>query len=193
MSCDAAVPARLRGSANLALVGADVDVPLVTGGWRRYVNLDYAASAPCLSSVSEAVEALLPWYSSVHRGAGYKSQLATAAYEGAREAVHSFVGARHDDTVVFTRNTTDAINLVAAALPADASVFAYGAEHHANLPTRVSSRPSRLSTASKRVFMSARRSSKRWSTPSKRRFTSSKRWFTSAKRELTVPASTSIR
>ncbi len=133
MSCDAAVPARLRGSANLALVGADVDVPLVTGGWRRYVNLDYAASAPCLSSVSEAVEALLPWYSSVHRGAGYKSQLATAAYEGAREAVHSFVGARHDDTVVFTRNTTDAINLVAAALPADASVFAYGAEHHANL------------------------------------------------------------
>lgn len=116
-----------------ALVGADVDVPLVTGGRRRYVNLDYAASAPCLAAVRDAVDALLPWYSSVHRGAGYKSQLTTSAYEGARDAVHSFVGARPDDVVVFTRNTTDALNMLAAALPADASVIAFAGEHHANL------------------------------------------------------------
>ena len=53
-----------------ALVGGDVEVPLVTGGLRRYTNLDYAASAPCLVAVRQAVDALLPWYSSVHRGAG---------------------------------------------------------------------------------------------------------------------------
>ena len=55
--------------AGTALVGADVEVPLVVGGVRRYVNLDYAASAPCLVAVKQAVDALLPWYSSVHRGA----------------------------------------------------------------------------------------------------------------------------
>ena len=118
---------------DLTLVGSEVEVPLVTGGWRRYVNLDYAASAPCLVPVKQAVDELLPWYSSVHRGAGYKSQVATEAYEDAREAVRSFVGGRADDAVIFTRNTTDALNLLAAALPPNAEVFAFAAEHHANL------------------------------------------------------------
>jgi hypothetical protein len=45
---------------DLALVGSEVEVPLVIGGWRRYVNLDYAASAPCLVSVKQAVDELLP-------------------------------------------------------------------------------------------------------------------------------------
>lgn len=72
-------------------------------------------------------------YSSVHRGAGYKSQLVTCAYEDAREAVRSFVGGRPDDAVVFTRNTTDALDLLAAALPPETEVFAFAAEHHANL------------------------------------------------------------
>ena len=116
-----------------ALVGVDVEVPLVTGGVRRYVNLDYPASAPCLVAVRQAVDALLPWYSSVHRGAGFKSQLATEAYEGARAAVRSFVQARSDDCVLFTRNTTDAINLLASALPSSAAVVAFASEHHANL------------------------------------------------------------
>jgi selenocysteine lyase/cysteine desulfurase len=116
-----------------ALVGADVTVPLVGGGRTRYVNLDYAASAPCLVSVNKAVAELLPWYSSVHRGAGYKSQLCTEAYEGARDEVREFVGGRPGDVVVFTRNTTDATNLLAAALPPDAEVVAFAGEHHANL------------------------------------------------------------
>lgn len=122
-----------EAAAGTALVGADVEVPLVIGGVRRYVNLDYAASAPCLVAVKQAVDALLPWYSSVHRGAGYKSQLATEAYEGARAAVRSFVQARSDDCVLFTRNTTDAINLLASALPPCAAVVAFASEHHANL------------------------------------------------------------
>lgn len=117
----------------LRLVGDGADVPLVTGQRARYVNLDYAASAPALEAVAQAVDALLGWYSSVHRGAGFKSRAATAAYEGAREAVRLFVGARPDDAVIFTRNTTDAINLVAATLPDQTPVIAFAGEHHANL------------------------------------------------------------
>ena len=120
-------------SAALCLVGADQDVPLVTGERQRYINADSAASTPPLVAVADAVAEFLPWYGSVHRGAGYKSQVATAAYEGAREAVGRFFGARQDDVVIFVRNTTDAINMLAAALPDDTEVLAFAFEHHANL------------------------------------------------------------
>ena len=61
-------------------------VPCVDGTERPYLSFDAAASSGALSQVLAAVEAFVPWYSSVHRGAGYKSQLATAAYEDARTA-----------------------------------------------------------------------------------------------------------
>jgi selenocysteine lyase/cysteine desulfurase len=125
--------ASLHGSEALLLVGADVEVPLVTGGTRRYVNLDYAASAPALQAVHDAVEELLGWYSSVHRGAGFKSRASTAAYEGARESIRRFVNARDDDAVIITRNTTDSINLLAGTLPEGTHVIAFAGEHHANL------------------------------------------------------------
>jgi selenocysteine lyase/cysteine desulfurase len=125
--------ATLHGSDALRLVGADTHVPLVTGGTRRYVNLDYAASAPALQVVHDAVEELLGWYSSVHRGAGFKSRASTAAYEGARESVRRFVNGRDDDAVIFTRNTTDSINLLAGTLPAGTHVVCFAGEHHANL------------------------------------------------------------
>lgn len=115
------------------LVGARMPVPLVNGGTVPYLNLDYAASAPALFEVQAAVDALLPWYSSVHRGAGLKSQVSTAAYEGARREVAEFFGARQDDAVIFTRNTTDSMNLLAASLPAGTRVFTFDTEHHANL------------------------------------------------------------
>jgi selenocysteine lyase/cysteine desulfurase len=118
---------------SLRLVGQDAQVPLVTGQTVPYVNLDYAASAPALQAVADAVAEFLPWYSSVHRGAGYKSRAATAAYEGAREAVRAFFNARPDDSVVFTRNTTDSINLMASVLPDTVRVIGFAGEHHANL------------------------------------------------------------
>lgn len=123
----------VHGSDLVRLVGADVEVPLVTGGTRRYVNLDYAASAPALRRVADAVAAILDWYSSVHRGAGFKSRAATAAYEGARESIRSFVNARPDDAVIITRNTTDSINMLADTLPEGTQVVAFAGEHHANL------------------------------------------------------------
>jgi len=125
--------ASVHGSDLLRLVGADTEVPLVTGGTRRYVNLDFAASAPALVRVADAVNELLEWYSSVHRGAGFKSRAATAAYEGARESIRRFVNARDDDAVIITRNTTDSINLLAGTLPPGTHVVAFAGEHHANL------------------------------------------------------------
>jgi selenocysteine lyase/cysteine desulfurase len=126
------VPAGAASPGPLAdVVGAGLDVPLVTGGSVRYANLDYAASAPALRAVADRVTELLPLYSSVHRGAGYASAVCTSAYEAARATLASFTGARPDDVVVFTRNTTDALNLLAAAVPGP--VVHLDIEHHANL------------------------------------------------------------
>ena len=88
-------------------------MPLVTGGDAPYANLDLAASAPALEDVAAHVTQLLPYYSSVHRGAGYASQVCTGVLEAARDTVGAFLGARPDDVVVFGRNTTDALNLLA--------------------------------------------------------------------------------
>lgn len=120
-------------SALLPVVGADLMVPLVTGGSVRYANLDYAATAPALESVVAQVEQCLAHYSSVHRGAGWPSMVSTALYEQARETVAAFVGARSTDVVVFTRNTTDAFNLLASVVPSGCRVIHLDAEHHGNL------------------------------------------------------------
>ena len=58
----------------------------------------------------------MPWYSSVHRGTAQVA-VATDAFEGTRDVVVVYVGARSSDDVVFMRNTTEAINVLAAALP----------------------------------------------------------------------------
>ncbi|MGW0040695.1 aminotransferase class V-fold PLP-dependent enzyme [Rhodococcus sp. NPDC003348] len=120
------------GTAPFAPVcGSDLIAPLADGTSIAYANFDYAASAPALSAVAERVQSLLPFYASVHRGAGYASQVCTERYEGARDVVADFVGARTDDVVVFTRNTTDALNLLASCVPGEAVVL--DIEHHANL------------------------------------------------------------
>ncbi len=137
-------------SALLPVSGADLLAPLVDGTQRAYANLDYAASAPALSSVVEHVTELLPYYASVHRGAGFASQVSTDVFESARQSVARFVGARADDVVIFTRNTTDALNLLATAVPhagphpgphagphagpeTGGDVVFLDVEHHANL------------------------------------------------------------
>jgi selenocysteine lyase/cysteine desulfurase len=117
----------------LDVYGADLLVPLVTGDRVRHVNLDCAASPPCLRAAHDAVVSALPWYGSVHRGAGFGSAVSTRLLESARAAIGAFAGARPDDTVILTRNTTEALNLLAAALPAGTSVVAFASEHHANL------------------------------------------------------------
>ncbi len=115
------------------LVGANVAVPLVQGGEARYVNLDYAASTPSLVQVATRVAEVLPWYASLHRGSGYLSLVSTSLYESARATLGCFVGARPDDVVIFTRNTTDGLNLLVRAVPAEGEVVYLDIEHHADL------------------------------------------------------------
>lgn len=105
-------------------------------GGRDHVNLDNAATTPPLRSVRDAVCEFLPFYGSVHRGAGVKSRLTTEVYERAREVVASAFGAdpaRH--ATVFVRNTTEAMNLLARLVEQDPDAFVVTSEteHNSNL------------------------------------------------------------
>jgi len=97
------------------------------------LNLDYAATTPALRAAVDAVLRLVPAYGSVHRGGGARSRITTDAYEAARETVARFVDAGDDHTVVFVRNTTEAINLASASLRRPSRILCSPLEHHANL------------------------------------------------------------
>jgi len=122
------------------ILGLDQKVPLLDGRLAPYVNLDNAASTPPLLDVMEALERFLPYYSSVHRGTGFKSRLSTAAYDQAHEIIGRFLGADlSTNTVIFGKNTTEAVNKLSyrLPLPPDAVVLVTQLEHHSNdLPWR---------------------------------------------------------
>jgi selenocysteine lyase/cysteine desulfurase len=122
------------------LVGREVLVPRYDAPAARPINLDHAASTPALHTVAQTVSAYLEWYSSVHRGAGFLSQVSTQVYEEARAIVGGFVGARQGQHVtIFGPNTTWALNKLARRIrfrPGDV-VLSTELEHHANdLPWR---------------------------------------------------------
>jgi len=121
-------------------IGLDEMLPLFDGRLAPYINLDNAASTPPLRDVAEAVERFLPFYSSVHRGSGFKSRVSTAAYDDAHDVVARFVGAdTRTNTVIFGKNTTEAINKLAFRYPlaAGSVVLSTEMEHHSNdLPWR---------------------------------------------------------
>lgn len=122
------------------ILGVDQEVPLLDGRSVPYVNLDNAASTPPLVDVVRAMNQFLPFYSSVHRGTGFKSRLSTVAYDDAHEIIARFVGANPDtNTVVFGKNATEAINKLSYRFPMakDAVVITTQLEHHSNdLPWR---------------------------------------------------------
>jgi len=122
-------------------VGLDALCPVLDGSSRDYINLDNAASTPALKAVQQAVDYFLAYYSSVHRGTGFKSQLSTHAYEQARQIVMEFVGANPiDHTCIFGKNTTEAINKLARRISLNDKrkiILSSGMEHHSNdLPWR---------------------------------------------------------
>jgi selenocysteine lyase/cysteine desulfurase len=122
----------ITSRASLAeLADAVTQVPLVDATTTRFVNFDYAASAPPLAEVHRAVTTAITHYASIHRGQSYLSRVSTAAYERAREIIAESTNARPDDVVIFTRNTTDALTLLASAVPG--RVVHLDIEHHANL------------------------------------------------------------
>jgi cysteine desulfurase/selenocysteine lyase len=103
------------------------------------VYLDNAASAQKPKAVLDALmKAYSEEYANVHRGLHYLANAATAAYEGARERVAKFLNAPSHEQIVFTKNATEAINLVAASFgglhigPGDEIVLTI-MEHHSNI------------------------------------------------------------
>ena len=122
------------------ICGWGQEVPLLDGTLSAYVNLDNAASTPAFSEVMETITNFMPFYSSVHRGTGFKSRLSTVAYDEAHEIIARFVGADPEtNTVIFGKNTTEAINKLAfrLGLAKDSVVITSRMEHHSNdLPWR---------------------------------------------------------
>jgi selenocysteine lyase/cysteine desulfurase len=115
-------------------------VPVLAGGYRNYINFDNAASTPPLKCVWETLQEFKDYYSSVHRGTGYKSVISTKAYDIAHEKALEFAGADPDYfTSIFVRNTTEGINKLSRRLGLSKSdvVLSSLMEHHSNdLPWR---------------------------------------------------------
>ncbi|MCK4726938.1 MAG: aminotransferase class V-fold PLP-dependent enzyme, partial [Anaerolineales bacterium] len=131
-------------------VGTELTLPVLGGNRKPYINFDNAASTPPLKSVQSCVNDFLMFYSSVHRGTGYKSQLSTHLYEQARQITLDYLGANHTEhTCIFVKNTTEAINKLARRFPFSAErniVLTSGMEHHSNdLPWRANTQTIHIS------------------------------------------------
>jgi cysteine desulfurase / selenocysteine lyase len=120
-------------------VRRDFPILSTTVNGHPLVYLDSAASAQRPLQVLRAVEDYETHsHANVHRGVHALSQAATAAYEGARERVRRFINAGSTREIIFTRGTTEAINLVAQAWarnrlkPGD-EILITALEHHANI------------------------------------------------------------
>jgi cysteine desulfurase/selenocysteine lyase len=137
----AANPARTatRPAYDVERVRRDFPILNTTVNGHPLVYLDSAASAQRPLQVLRAVEDYETHsHANVHRGVHALSQAATAAYEGARERVRRFINAGSTREIIFTRGTTEAINLVAQAWarnrlkPGD-EILITALEHHANI------------------------------------------------------------
>jgi selenocysteine lyase/cysteine desulfurase len=119
--------------------GMDFKVPLPDGRKRRFVNFDHAATTPPLRAVLDHVNRCAEWYSSVHRGAGFKSAATTKAHHIARETLGRFFDIDPEyHVLIFCGNTTDAVNRMAAHMyshkdATDGVVLCSVLEHHSNL------------------------------------------------------------
>lgn len=105
---------------------------------KRLVYLDNAATTQKPQCVIDKISECYTHYNAnIHRGVHHLSQLATQAHESARQTVADFIGAGDKRSIVFTRGTTEAINLVAfsfgeAFVGPDDEIIVSAAEHHSN-------------------------------------------------------------
>ncbi len=107
-------PAVKNGSLDIARIRADFPALSMQVYGKPLVYLDNAASAQKPTPVLERMhKAYTTEYANVHRGLHFLANEATEAYEGARERVQRFLNASRKEEIVFTRNATEAINLVA--------------------------------------------------------------------------------
>jgi cysteine desulfurase/selenocysteine lyase len=136
---DAMHPAVNNGAYDVARIRADFPALALQPYGKPLVYLDNAASAQKPRAVLDRLErAYTQEYSNVHRGLHYLANAATEAYEGAREKVRAFLNAEKPQEIIFTRNATEAINLVAYSFgvdrikPGDEIVVSI-MEHHSNI------------------------------------------------------------
>ncbi len=128
-----------RGALRADRVRADFPILSREVHGRPLVYLDSAASSQQPRAVLEAIEYYgTHLHANVHRGVHALSQEATAAFEGARETVRGFINARSTREIIFTRGTTEAINLVARSwgathLRSGDEVLITHLEHHSNI------------------------------------------------------------
>jgi len=142
MSAAAAVPIRERAvkpSFDVEKIRRDFPILKMKVLGHPLVYLDNAATSQKPQSV---IDALVRYYegenANIHRGVHYLSQIATEAFEQARETVRAFVNAARASEIIFTRGTTEAINLVAhsygrANVGAGDEVLITAMEHHSNI------------------------------------------------------------
>ena len=123
----------------LAAVRADFPILGTKAGGRPLVYLDSAASS---QKPRQVIDAVRHFYerdnANIHRGVYGLSVRATEAYDAARAAVARYLGAAHPHEIIFTRGTTEAINLVAQSyarprLRAGDEILITGMEHHSNI------------------------------------------------------------
>jgi len=132
-------PAVSNGAYDVDRIRADFPILSLQVYGKPLIYLDNAASAQKPKAVLERIEhAYTAEYANVHRGLHYLANAATEAYEGAREKVAAFLNAARKEEIVFTRNATEAINLVAYTFgrerikPGDEIVLSI-MEHHSNI------------------------------------------------------------
>ncbi len=138
----ATAPSPSRPAAPLDMGRIRADFPILSETVRDGHPLVYLDNAATSQKPRQVIAAISRFYSSenanIHRGLHYLSERATTAYDAAREKVARFLGAGSPSEIVFTRGTTEAINLVAQSwgrsnLRRGDEVLVTGMEHHANL------------------------------------------------------------
>jgi cysteine desulfurase/selenocysteine lyase len=130
-----------RHPANFDVAAIRRDFPILhqNVNGKPLVYLDNAASSQRPKAVIDAISRYYEHdHANVHRGVHMLSQRATDAYEGARETVRRFINAPSTKEIIFTRGTTESVNLVAQSFlrprltPGD-EILISGLEHHANI------------------------------------------------------------
>ncbi len=129
----------IRPAFDVEAVRAQFPILSQTVRGKKLVFLDSAASAQKPRAVIDAmVNAMETQYANVHRGLHWMSERTTDAYEGTRDVIARLLNARSREEIVFTKNATEAFNLVAhsygrGVLKPGQAVVISAMEHHANL------------------------------------------------------------
>lgn len=123
---------------DITKIREDFPILKTTVNGKPLVYLDNAATTQKPQSVIDAITEYYTGYNSnIHRGTHHLSNLATEAHEAARKSVQKYINANHDHEIIFTRGTTEAINLVAfsfgeAFVRAGDEVIVTELDHHSN-------------------------------------------------------------